>query len=413
MPQTSDALQRLLVALLVGLLIGLDRERAEERKSRRLFAGIRTFPLISMLAAALSMVNPWLLALGFVAVGAIALVSYQQTAQKGDVGATTEVAALVTYALGALAGMGQLVVAGAVGVAVLVLLVTKVPMERLSHAMSEQELTAVLQLAVITAIVLPLLPDHDYGPWGVWNPFKIWMVVVLVSALSFAGFVAVRWRGEQAGLFWAAGLGALVSSTVTTVAIAQRSREAPAQGRRIAAAAILASVVMCGRLVVLVVAVRPSLVPRLAVPLGAMALVGLTFVLLFWRGSEPAAPRAAPEHANPFSLRSALLFGAIFAGVLLLVKASDVWLGARGTWLAALLSGLVDVDAVALALARGAGTEGASAAVTGIVVACISNNLFKAGAAIAGGAGRFRRDVAVALVAMAVAGGVAAALLAL
>jgi uncharacterized membrane protein (DUF4010 family) len=414
MPDTPDALRRLLVALLVGLLIGLDRERAEERKNRRLFAGIRTFPLISMLAAALSLVNVWLLALGFVAVGAIALISYQQTAQKGDVGATTEVAALVTYALGALAGMGQLVVAGAVGVAVLVLLVTKVPMERLSRAMSEQELMAVLQLAVITAIVLPLLPDRDYGPWGVWNPFKIWMVVVLVSALSFAGFVAVRWKGEQAGLFWAAGLGALVSSTATTVAMAQRSREAPAHGRRIAAAAILASVVMCGRLVVLVVAVRPSLVPRLVIPLGAMVAVGLAFVLVLWRGSEPAVPRAAaPGHANPFSLRSALLFGAIFAGVLLLVKASDVWLGARGTWLAALLSGLVDVDAITLALSRGAADTGSAAAVTGIVAACISNNLFKAGAAVVGGAGRFRRDVAVSLVSMAVAGGVAAALLAL
>ena len=118
-------------------------------------------------------------------------------------------------------------------------------------------------------------------------------------------------------------------------------------------------------------------------------------------------------HANPFSLRSALLFGAIFAGVLLLVKASEVWLGAKGTWLAALISGVVDVDAVTIAVARGAEADRASAAVTGIVVASISNGLFKAGAAVVGGAGRFRRDVAVALVAMAVAGGVAAALIAL
>ena len=413
MPETPDALQRLLVALLVGLLIGLDRERAEERKNRRLFAGIRTFSLISMLAAALSLVNVWLLALGFVAVGAIALISYQQTARQGEVGATTEVAALVTYALGALAGLGQLVVAGAVGVAVLVLLVTKVPMERLSRAMSEQELMAVLQLAVISAIVLPLLPDRDYGPWQVWNPFKIWMVVVLVSALSFAGFVAVRWKGEQAGLLWAAGLGAVVSSTATTVAMAQRSRETPAHGRRIAAAALLASVVMCGRVMVLVVAVRPSLAPRLAIPVGAMAAVGLVFVLFLWRGSDPITSRAAPrEHANPFSLRSAILFGVVFAGVSLLVKATDVWLGARGTWLAALLSGAVDVDAVTVTMARGA-TAGASAAVTGIVLACISNDLFKTGAAIYGGAGRFRRDVATGLVAMAAAGGAAVALLAL
>jgi uncharacterized membrane protein (DUF4010 family) len=313
-----------------------------------------------------------------------------------------------------LAGMGQLVVAGAAGVVALVLLATKVPIERLSRAMSEQELMAVLQLAVITAIVLPLLPDRDYGPWQVWNPFKIWTVVVLVSALSFAGFVAVRWKGEQAGLFWASGLGALVSSTATTVAMAQRSREAPAQGHRIAAAAVLASVVMCARLVVLVAAVRPSLLPRLAIPIGAMAAIGLGFVLFFRRGSEPAAQRkAAPAHSNPFSLRSALVFGAIFAGVLLLVKACDVWLGAKGTWLAALLSGLVDVDAINVALARDSATVGASRAVTGIVVACISNSLFKAGAAVVGGAGPFRRDVAIALVAMAAAGGVAAALLAI
>jgi uncharacterized membrane protein (DUF4010 family) len=414
MPETPDALQRLLVALLVGLLIGLDRERAEGRKIRRLFAGIRTFPLISMLAAALSLVNVWLLALGFVAVGAIALISYQQTARQGEVGATTEVAALVTYALGALAGLGQLVVAGAVGVAVLVLLVTKVPMERLSRAMSEQELRAVLQLAVISAIVLPLLPDRGYGPWQVWNPFKIWMVVVLVSALSFAGFVAVRWKGEQAGLLWAAGLGALVSSTATTVAMAQRSREMPAHGRRIAAAALLASVVMCGRVMVLVVAVRPSLALRLAIPVGAMAAVGVAFVVFLGRGSDPVTSLAAPrEHANPFSLRSAILFGAVFAGVSLLVKASDVWLGARGTWLAALLSGVVDVDAVTVTMARGATADGAAAAVTAIVLACISNDLFKTGAAIYGGAGRFRREVATGLVAMAVAGGAAVALLSL
>jgi uncharacterized membrane protein (DUF4010 family) len=410
MPETGESLQRLLVALLVGLLIGLDRERSEARKNRRQFAGVRTFPLIALLAGALSLVSVWLLALGFVAVGAIALVSYRESTQKGDIGATTEVAALVTYALGALAGEGQLVVTGAVGVAVMALLVTKVSIERLSRKISEEELMAVLQLAIITAIVLPLLPDREYGPWGVWNPFKIWMVVVLVSALSFAGFVAVRWKGEQAGLFWAAGLGALVSSTATTVAMAQRSREAPDQGRRIAAAAILASVVMCGRLVVLVVAVKPSLVPRLAIPLGAAVAVGLAFVLVLRRGSEPPAAPASP-HTNPFSLWPALLFGAIFAGVLLLVKACEQWLGTKGSWLAALLSGLVDVDAVTVAIARGVGDTGADEAVTAIVLACVSNNLFKAGAAVAGGAGRFRRDVAAGLSAMAVAGGVAAALL--
>ena len=136
---------------------------------------------------------------GFVAVAGIALVSYARGAGEGDMGATTEIAALGTFALGAVAGVGQLVVAGAAGVTVAVLLAVKPSLERLSRALSEPEISAVLELAVISAIVLPLVPDHGYGPWGVLNPFRIWMVVVLVSAVSFAGFIAVRWRGEHGG----------------------------------------------------------------------------------------------------------------------------------------------------------------------------------------------------------------------
>ena len=263
MPTTSESLQSLAVALLVGLLIGLDRERAEVRKQRQLFAGIRTFPLIALLGAALTLLRselgPWPLLAGFLAIAGISLVSYARGAGEGDMGATTEVAALGAFALGAMAGVGQLVVAGAAGVAVAVLLAVKPSLERLSRALSEQEISAVLELAVISAIVLPLVPDHGYGPWGVLNPFRIWMVVVLVSAVSFAGFIAVRWRGEHGGLFWAAGLGGLVSSTAVTMAMAERSREAPEAGRAIAAGALLGTSVMCGRLLVLVAAAGPML----------------------------------------------------------------------------------------------------------------------------------------------------------
>jgi uncharacterized membrane protein (DUF4010 family) len=411
MPETPEALQRLLVALLVGLLIGLDRERAEERKQRPQFAGVRTFPLITLLGAGLAMLRAELgvapLVAGLLVVGAIALVSYHAGAKAGHVGATTEIAALIAYALGALAGNGQMVVAGAAGVTVAVLLAVKLRIERVSRAMSEQELWAVLELAVISAIVLPLLPDRGYGPWQVWNPFKIWMVVVLVSAVSFAGFVAVRWKGERGGLYWAAALGALVSSTATTVAMAQRSRQQPAQGSRIAAAALLASVVMCGRLLVLVAATRPPLLLKLTPALGAMAAVGLAVAwLLHRRGGADQQGKDTPRKAlvNPFSLRAAISFGLLFAAILLLVKASEAWLGARGTLLAALLAGLVDVDAITIAVSRGARPDGYAQAALDVVAACASNNAFKAGAAIFAGGGAFRRDVAVGLGLMAAAG---------
>src|SRR3954470_7894861 len=276
MPATVDALKRLLVALLVGLLIGVDRERAEQRKQRKLFAGVRTFPLIALLGAILALmlaeIGPWPRVVGLMAVAAIALVSYRESVRAGETGATTEVAALATYALGTMAGVGQLAVAGATAVSVAVLLAAKPRLERFSRAISEAGLRAVLELAVISAIVLPLLPDRGYGPWQVLNPFRIWMVVVMVSAVSFAGFIAVRWRGESAGPLWAAGLGGLVSSTATTVAMAARSRVSPQQVSSLSAAAVLASTVMCGRLAVLVAVVGPGLLPRIGPAMAAMAL---------------------------------------------------------------------------------------------------------------------------------------------
>jgi uncharacterized membrane protein (DUF4010 family) len=417
MPTTSQSLQSLAVALLVGLLIGLDRERAEMRKQSPLFAGIRTFPLIALLGGALTLLRtemgPWPLLAGFLAVAGIALVSYARGADTGDTGATTEIAALAAFALGALAGVGQLVVAGAAGVAVAVLLAVKPSLERLSRAVSEQEITSVLELAVISAIVLPLIPDHGYGPWGVLNPFRIWMVVVLVSAVSFAGFIAARWKGEHGGLFWAAALGGLVSSTAVTMAMAQRSRETPEAGRAIAAGAVLATSVMCGRLLVLVAAAGPLLLPRLGPPVGAMALTGLIYGLILRRGSgERAEGPPARRLSNPFSLRSAMAFGALFAGALLLVRGCQALFGSNGTLLAALLSGFIDVDAVSIALAREAFPQTIGAAATGIVIACASNNLFKSLVAVVTGAGSFRTLVAVGLTVVSAVGGGVAALLA-
>jgi len=414
MPATHEALKRLLVALLVGLLVGVDRERAEQRKQRKLFAGIRTFPLIAIVGALLALLvpvgGPWPLVCGLAAVAAIALVSYRESVRAGEMGATTEIAALATYALGAMAGVGQAAGAGATGVAVAVLLAMKPRLESFSRAISESELTAALELAVISAIVLPLLPDRGFGPWQVLNPFRIWLVVVMVSAASFAGFIAVRWRGEAAGALWAAGLGGLVSSTATTVAMAGQSRAAPAQAGPLAGAAVLASTVMCLRLGVLLAAVAPTLLPRLGPALGGMVMTGVLATVVLGRASarqqKPSERRPSVE--NPFRLRSALLFGLVFTATTLLVRASRELLGTAGTLIAAGLSGLVDVDAPAIALARGArgGDLGHSVgqAVLGIVIAASSNNVFKSGIAAVQGAGRFRRDVPLALLAMSAAG---------
>ena len=240
------AFERLLVAFFIGALIGLDRERAEARKPHQEFAGVRTFPLIALAGAIPMLVidstGPALLVVSFLTVAAVALTSYVRTSRTGDVGATTEMAAVTTFLLGVLAGAGQLVVAGAAGVTIAILLVAKPRLEAFSHALTSDELAATLELAVISVIILPLLPNQGYGPWAILNPYDIWFVVVLVSGLSFAGFVAIRLLGERRGLTIAAVVGALVSSTAVTMSMAECSRADKNLAAPAAAAAVLASV---------------------------------------------------------------------------------------------------------------------------------------------------------------------------
>lgn len=398
-------LERLLAALAVGFLIGLERERAEVRKRRALFAGIRTFPLIALAGAVPVLVRdvagPALLVVSFAGVATIAAVSYVRTSAAGDAGATTEVAALTTFLLGALAGTGQVAAAGAAGVVVAILLNAKPRLERFSRALTAEEMIATLELAVITVIVLPVLPDRGFGPWQVLNPRDIWLVVVLVSAFSFAGFIAVRLLGPQRGLVVPGALGGLVSSTAVTLAMAARSRAGDTRARPAAAAAVIASTVMCLRVAVLAGAVNVRLLPALVPVVGAMALAGAAAA---WRLGRPpgGAATSRPVLGNPFSLRAALTFGAGYALVLLSVRAAEVTFGSGGMYAAAALSGAVDVDAPTVAFARLAGAP--APAVGAITIALVANTLVKLGLAVGFGAGRFRHEVARALAVMAGAG---------
>ncbi|HWO88363.1 MAG TPA: DUF4010 domain-containing protein [Gemmatimonadales bacterium] len=407
--ETGAALARLLVALLIGLLIGLDRERAELRKAREEYAGVRTFPLIAVAGCVPVLIwdvtGPLLLGLSFAAVAAITSIAYFRLSAGGYVGATTEVAAIATFLLGAMAGAGELVVAGAAGVAVALLLVAKPRLEAVSRALTEAELAAVLELAVISVIVLPLLPSRGYGPWGLWNPREIWWVVVLVAGLSFAGFVAVRLLGERRGLAVTGAVGGLVSSTAVTLAMAERSRVEGSEPNPAAAAAVLASSVMAARMALLAGAIDRGVLARLVPVLAAMFLVGLAAARLIVRqpGQIPAV--ASGHIRNPFKLTSALLFAALYAGVLVLARAAGDYLGSGGLVAAAVVSSVADVDAVTIAYTRlGPGTDEWRLVAAAISVAAVMNTLVKLSFGLVRGAGRFRLYLALGLGAMALAG---------
>jgi uncharacterized membrane protein (DUF4010 family) len=397
------------VALLVGFLIGLDRERAETRKQQHQFAGVRTFSLLALAGAVPTlMLERWgvvPLVVSFLAIAALTLIAYWRTSAAGALGSTTETAALVTFLLGALAGSGQPLLAAGAGIAVTTLLTAKTQLEGFSRALNAQELNAALELGVITCIVLPLLPNHGLGPWGVWNPFEIWLVVVLVSAFSFIGFIASRLLGERRGLLVAGLGGALVSSTAVTVAMAHRSRDEPALERSAAMAAALASTVMALRVAVLAGAAGIGILPRLLPALMALAVVSVVAAWIIARGRDAVNPNVAPAAArNPFSLWAALTFALLYAAVLLLLPAARAWLGAGGNFLAAALSALVDVDPMTIALSRSgpslSGWRDPAAAVSaGVAV----NTVVKIAIVAVVGRGRFRTSVIASLALAALA----------
>jgi len=391
----------------LGGLIGMERERAAQQAGEEMFAGVRTFPLFAILGASLTVVTGTIgaaVVAGFLAVTALAVVAYWRTSSSEQVGTTTESAALATYWVGAMAGAGGLVLAAAVGITIAVLLAAKERLEALPRAMSREELRATLTLAVLAAVILPLLPDQDYGPWGVWNPRRIWLVVVFVCGFSFAAFLAVRFWGAKKGVYLTGLLGGLASSTAVTVSFASRSRDMERSGTPLAIGAGLACTLMLFRMAVLAAIAGPAVLPRLWPFLAAAVLGGIVAIVLLVRRAR-STPAQESGLQNPFRLPEALRFGIIFALILLAIEAARHYLGSWGVIVASILAGFVDVDAITLSLssmsARGMAIETAAG---GIAVAVLANTAAKAAYASWRGSDEYRKGVTMILGASFVAG---------
>jgi uncharacterized membrane protein (DUF4010 family) len=406
--QPGAALLRLLVAGLLGGLIGMERERAAHAEREEMFAGVRTFPLFALLGGALTVVTGEIglaTVAGFVAVASLAVVAYWRTSTREKAGVTTESAALATYWVGAIAGTGALVLAAGLGVTVAVLLAAKERLEAFPQAMTREELRATLTLALISAVILPLLPDEGYGPWQVWNPRKLWMVVVLVCGLSFAAFLAVRFWGTKRGVYLTGILGGLASSTATTVSFAAQSRNASGGSVQLAVGAGLASIVMLIRVAVLAMIANPSILLRLAPFLAAAAVGGIAAIVLLARRAGHREAKES-ELQNPFQLREALRFAVLFAVVVLAVEAARRYLGSWGIVAASVLAGFVDVDAITLSLSGMSAGGGISidTAAEGIAIAVLANTAVKTGYAALRGSSEYKKSVAIILGATFIAG---------
>lgn len=395
MPPISPLVLNLAVALGIGLLIGIDRERRKGTGPGRAPAGIRTFTITSLCGAvAVIAGGDLLLAVVTVGVFAMAGLAYWQ-ARDQDPGLTTEAALVATVLLGGLA-IHEPALAAGLGVIVAGLLTARTAIHRfVRSALTEEEVRDGLIFAGATLVVLPLLPDKTLGPYGALNPRTIWIVVVLVMAVSALGYIAVRLVGARFGLPLAGLVSGFVSSVATIGAMGARAAKSGDLLRPAVAGAVLSTVATFVQLSVLLAATSTATLMALSLPLacgGAAALLyGGVFTVLALR--HKVERQDEPGHA--FSLRSALLFAALLAVILLASAALDDWFGDAGVLAIAGLAGLADTHSPAVSVASLVASDriDARGAVIPILAALTTNTLTKAIFAITGGGRAFATRV--------------------
>jgi len=381
----AGLLRTFAIALAIGLLIGLERERHAEP-----IAGLRTFGLTGLLGAVSAMLAemyafPWLLPAGVLAVGGMTVVAhFHDRAGRADPDTTTTVAIMLCFALGAMVWGGYAEIAAPLAIVVTALLYFKPELRGFTEGLGRRDLVSILQFGVLSLIILPVVPDQGYGPYGALNPHRIWLMVVLISGVSLAGYLALRLVGPRHGAVLVGLLGGLVSSTATTLTYSREAREAGGDPRLSALVILLACSVVFGRLAVLCAVTAPSLLPAIWPLLLAGALPLLAAAAFTWRGMDAQGPPSMPDVSNPTELRTALSFGVLYALVLLLAAILSEKVGAGGLYMLAAVSGMTDVDAIALSGMQllGLGQIGAGDAVTVIGLATLSNTAVKAATAV-------------------------------
>lgn len=376
-----DDLVALGLAVAIGLVIGTERgwtERAAPEGSR--VAGIRTFGLIGLTGGTSGLLSATLgpLLLGFFALALTGLMAagYIVDARRDKhVSITTAVAALVTYALGALAVLGRPLEAAAGAVVATTLLALKPVLHSWLARLEAPLWYGALKLLLISVVLLPVLPNRGFGPWQALNPFEIWWMVVLIAALGFTGFVAMGLVGVRRGIVLTGLLGGLVSSTAATLNLArmQARLSLPAL---ICAAVLVAGVTMYARVLIEVALLNQALLRQVVLPIAVMMLIALVASLVFWFRTEHTRQAEDMPLKNPLELLPAIQFGLLLAAILLAAHAARAWLGDTGIYVLALVSGMADVDAITLSLSRMAGEDLSHAVAARAILIAVSVNTF-------------------------------------
>lgn len=380
MSDPMQLFQILGISLLLGLLVGLQREASHSP-----LAGIRTFPLITLLGTVCGLLAEvygfWILLGGFLGIIVVTILGNVLHMKKEEVdpGMTTEVAILLMYAIGAYLTVGPIIVSVALGGAVAILLHLKPEMHGLATNLDRGDIKAIMQFVLITFIILPVLPNQSYGPLEVFNPYKTWLMVVLIVGISLSGYLSYKFFGKGAGTVLGGILGGMISSTATTVSYSRLARDSHSIAGLAAVVIMAASSMVYVRILVEIGVVAPAFFPRALPPFLIMAAVSIVLVLVMWRRVRDREI-SMPEQKNPSEMRIALTFGFFFVLVLFLVAAANEYFEDRALYLVAVVSGLADLDAITLSTAQlvESGRLGQDLGLRLILLAVISNFCFKA-----------------------------------
>lgn len=401
-----EALPQFLTSLAIGLLIGLERERNPSAK-----AGLRTFALVAVFGTLMALLadkigSPWMVVAGVAAVAGTIIAAYLNSPadeDDADPGTTTVVALLLSYGLGVMIWFGLSKLAVMLAIGITALLYFKPELRGFTQRLARRDLVAVLQFSVLTFIVLPILPNQDFGPYNAFNPYQAWMMVVLISGISLAGYAALHVVGTRYGAPLLGFLGGLVSSTATTMIYAKHGKANQAMIHLAAAVIVIASMVVLLRLLVVSSIVAYGAVPTLLPVFAGGLVAGLVAAIYAWRKTIKGTELYVPETSNPAELHSAIGFGLLYVIVLL----GSAWMadlaGSQGLYAVALVSGLTDVDAITLSSLRlfNLGQLSETQTVTAISIAFLSNVAFKFGMVAFIGGWALARQVAIGFGAIA------------
>lgn len=370
---------RFAVALALGFLVGMERESSGTERKLFGFAGIRTYTIISLYGFAcgwLNHINVTLaLPVGMVSVGGIAVAGYLAKLKSGRIGSTSEVAALLTFIIGALTLLADIWVSMALGIITTILLSEKAELESYVEKLDKSEFLAVLKFLLVTFIILPVLPNREYTQFRL-NPTRIWQIVILVSTIGFVGYFLTKKFGRKVGMALSGLLGGIVSSTAVSIATGRIAQRTPAEAKHALVASILASSVMYLRILVLLWIVNPAFVQFLWWKLIILSIIGVAMLFGLKDGHQEVPERPIPTLQNPFELKPALLFALFFVVLSVLTIYVRGAFGDPGFVALSLISGTVDADPFILSLVTGtANVE--RIALTGILLVVMSNTILK------------------------------------